>query len=102
MAQLHPQALCSLFVSSYDSQLTNSSRWFSLYSLRWDRTENTVSNNSSIVSCLFVSVIFVYLAVTIQRTMQSCHNMYEVYFMLTVCILGYVMLEAISLHERLA
>jgi hypothetical protein len=46
----HPYRLAT------DSQLTNLSRWPSLYSLGMDRTENTACNSSSIAACLPVAV----------------------------------------------
>jgi hypothetical protein len=60
IAQLCPQALSSLFIASYDSQAyapcrscTVDSARLSLNSLGSCPTENTVSNNSSIVARLF-------------------------------------------------
>jgi hypothetical protein len=65
MAQLHPLALGSLFVASYDSQgygggiVTRlypgwtlvSGNWSPLYSVSTDRRENTAFNSSSVVAC---------------------------------------------------
>jgi hypothetical protein len=42
----------------------------SLYSFGTDRTESTVSNSTSIVACVSVAEILVYLAVTMQWTIS--------------------------------
>jgi hypothetical protein len=52
--------------------LINFSRWFLLYSLGLDHTENTTSNSSSIVACWFVAAEMCLLCHCLARATSSC------------------------------
>jgi hypothetical protein len=57
-------ALVLAFAPTVNSQLTNLSYLCSLPSLGMDHIENTISSGFSIIACVSIATILVYLAVT--------------------------------------
>jgi hypothetical protein len=97
-----PVLLCSRLTTNYEYWLTNFWFWSLLYSLGTDCIQNTASNSSSIVACLYVSMEMCLSHCYLAMAVPSCSTILAFSHHVTICTPTYTMniLRYISLTIR--